>query len=70
MIDRGRSGVGVTGLLTPAGVRTAAAVGWRFLRRRIAWAVVAGLLLVAHGCHGDEDHELFARLIQGIVRAR
>jgi hypothetical protein len=22
-------------------------------------AVVAGLLILAHGCHGDEDNELF-----------
>ena len=22
------------------------------------FAVLAGLLLVAHGCHGNEDHEL------------
>jgi hypothetical protein len=23
--------------------------------------IVAGSLLVAHGCHGDEDNELFMR---------
>ena len=25
-------------------------------------AVLAGLLLVAHGCHGNEDHELVAHV--------
>jgi hypothetical protein len=25
--------------------------------------LLGGLLLLAHGCHGDEDHELFVRLI-------
>ena len=29
-------------------------------RRRIVCAVLAGVLVLAHGCHGpDEDHELF-----------
>jgi hypothetical protein len=30
------------------------------------WAtflVLSGWLLFAHGCHGDEDNELFARLV-------
>jgi hypothetical protein len=39
------------------------------LRRRVGLAVVAGLLLVAHGCHGDEDHELFARLVRAVTAA-
>lgn len=28
--------------------------------RWLAAALVAAYLLFAHGCHGDEDHELFA----------
>jgi hypothetical protein len=32
--------------------------GWR----RVAWLLLLGLLVLAHGCHGDEDTELFARL--------
>jgi hypothetical protein len=34
-------------------------------RRRVVWvalALLAGYLLFCHGCHGDEDNELFARL--------
>jgi hypothetical protein len=31
-------------------------------RRWAVWLVLLGLLVVAHGCHGDEDHELLARL--------
>ncbi len=30
----------------------------------IRWLILlalAGLLVVAHGCHGNEDHELFAQ---------
>ncbi|HKB37841.1 MAG TPA: hypothetical protein VKD72_15445, partial [Gemmataceae bacterium] len=33
--------------------------------RPVRWAafvLVAGYLLFCHGCHGDEDHELFAVL--------
>jgi hypothetical protein len=36
-------------------------------RRRLVWAAalaLAALLLVAHGCHGDEDHELLARVVR------
>ena len=29
--------------------------------------VVAGFLFVAHGCHGDEDHELLASLVRSWV---
>jgi hypothetical protein len=28
----------------------------------VALALLAGYLLFCHGCHGDEDNELFARL--------
>jgi hypothetical protein len=31
-------------------------------RLRVALALLAGYLLFCHGCHGDEDNELFARL--------
>jgi hypothetical protein len=34
--------------------------------RRRAWValvLLAGYLLFCHGCHGDEDNELFARLL-------
>lgn len=36
--------------------------------RWLAFALLAGHLLFAHGCHGDEDHELFARLAALISR--
>lgn len=36
----------------------AEAIGARV--RRVIYAVVAAVLVLAHGCHGpDEDHELF-----------
>jgi hypothetical protein len=38
---------------------------WRY---GVALAL-AGYLLFAHGCHGDEDNELFARL-SGTLRTR
>jgi hypothetical protein len=31
-------------------------------RRRLAAWLLLGLLVIAHGCHGDKDNELFARL--------
>jgi hypothetical protein len=34
----------------------------------MAFVLLAAHLLFAHGCHGDEDHELFstlARLVSG-----
>jgi hypothetical protein len=36
----------------------------RTARRRVwvALALVAGYLLFCHGCHGDEDNELFASI--------
>jgi hypothetical protein len=40
-------------------------------RRRRAWvalALLAGYLLFCHGCHGDEDNELFARLGQRVTQ--
>ena len=43
------------------------APGARASRRRWAYllfVLVAGLLLLAHGCHGDEDNELFARIVR------
>jgi hypothetical protein len=32
--------------------------GWLLL---VAMVLLVGLLIFAHGCHGDEDHELFAQ---------
>ncbi|MFO0865497.1 MAG: hypothetical protein U0744_12755 [Gemmataceae bacterium] len=32
----------------------------------LAGMVALGLTIVAHGCHGDEDHELFARFTRWI----
>ena len=29
--------------------------------------MVCGLLILAHGCHGDEDHELFGALTHRAV---
>jgi hypothetical protein len=38
--------------------------------RFVAMALLAGYLLFAHGCHGDEDNELLDTLpaIQGILK--
>ena len=33
----------------------------------VALALLAGYLLFCHGCHGDEDNELFARLWDGLT---
>lgn len=32
--------------------------------------LLLGYLLFAHGCHGDEDNELFMRLRNGIIPVR
>jgi hypothetical protein len=40
-----------------------------FLLRVTAMIMLSGFLLLAHGCHGDEDNELFARIIS-IVTGR
>ncbi|MBX9679905.1 MAG: hypothetical protein K2X38_14175 [Gemmataceae bacterium] len=32
-----------------------------------AGVVALALTIVAHGCHGDEDHELFARLVRSLA---
>jgi len=40
-------------------------------RRRLRWlalALLAGYLLFCHGCHGDEDNELFAAVGQQVLR--
>ncbi len=37
----------------------------------LKWALAAGMLaslLFAHGCHGDEDHELFTVVSHAIVK--
>ncbi len=36
--------------------------------RWLLLAIVAGVLIVAHGCHGDEDNELFDRWSPGFGR--
>jgi hypothetical protein len=33
--------------------------GLAVFARWVAFVLLAGHLLFAHGCHGDEDHELF-----------
>ena len=32
--------------------------------RVVTLLLLAGFLLFAHGCHGDEDNELFAHLVE------
>ena len=49
----------------PAGAKRQAS---SFRRKRWAWSwaiflLLAGYLLFAHGCHPDEDTELFARVV-------
>jgi hypothetical protein len=36
---------------------------WSAACRWMAFILLAGYLLFAHGCHGDEDHELLARVV-------
>jgi hypothetical protein len=46
--------------------RASALVGGSRLNGR-RWAIAllaAGLLILCHGCHGDEDHELFGTLLR------
>jgi len=43
------------GVVAVAG--TASVVSWRL---GLALLMLVGLLLFAHGCHGDEDHELWS----------
>lgn len=38
---------------------------WGYFKWGFAVALCASLLF-AHGCHGDEDHELFAAIVQSI----
>ena len=33
----------------------------------IGLVILTGLLILAHGCHGDEDHELFSLLTSSIT---
>jgi len=37
-------------------------------RRWLALALLPGYLLFCHGCHGDEDNELFAAVGQQVLR--
>ncbi len=51
--------------------RACSTMGRSGVRRRRPWlalALLAGYLLFCHGCHGDEDNELFVR--RRVVRAR
>jgi hypothetical protein len=45
----------------------AASLTTRRLLGRLVPLVVAGYLLFAHGCHGDEDNELFAFIHQAVT---
>jgi hypothetical protein len=47
------------------GVRTIA--WWRWL---VLAALAAGLPVLLHGCHGDEDNELFAPLVRMVSPSR
>src|SRR5581483_1870884 len=40
---------------------------WRFSLRVGASMAIAAYLLFCHGCHGDEDNELFANTGQSLV---
>ncbi len=50
----------------PLRLREAGEEPQRSRRRRVvaAMVVLAGYLLFCHGCHGDEDNELFAVIRQ------
>ena len=41
----------------PGGAWERGRKGWIY----VAWLLLAGYLLVCHGCHGDEDNELILR---------
>lgn len=41
--------------------------GWLAVGRWTLTLVLGGWLLLAHGCHGDEDHELFAGRLHVVV---
>jgi hypothetical protein len=41
-------------------------VPWR-RRRWLALALLAGYLLFCHGCHGDEDNELFLQMAHRVA---
>jgi hypothetical protein len=38
-----------------------------WLLRVAVLIMLSGFLLLAHGCHGDEDNELFARIIHVVT---
>jgi hypothetical protein len=57
--------VATSGSLVGCGVHKRAACGYGRQTAKRWWllaALFAGYLLFAHGCHGDEENELFARL--------
>ena len=58
----------MTGLREDRSAPAAAAAGvCRFLARYGLALLLAGYLLFAHGCHGDEDNELFTAAATCVV---
>ncbi len=55
------TGAAPAGLPTKSTVSVAEPGRWLFL----VYLLLGGYLLFAHGCHGDEDNELFNWLSQG-----
>jgi len=47
----------------PAGAKRQAAFGWLELWPSAIFLLLVGFLLFAHGCHGDEDTELFTQIV-------
>jgi hypothetical protein len=45
------------------GIRTAAGICIKLAKWTLAFGLL-GSLLFAHGCHGDDDHELFTRIVE------
>jgi hypothetical protein len=48
--------------------RTSAANGCVTLAKWTLAIALLGSMLFAHGCHGDEDHELFAKVAAWATR--
>ena len=59
--ERGLAG-GSSPLPFPSEYRGRGEAGVVGVREYVVWSLFAGYLLFAHGCHGDEDNELFAAL--------
>ncbi len=43
---------------------------WLAILRGLAVAALLANFLFAHGCHGDEDHELFTSAIMPLAASR